>query len=148
MSNFNVENDMEYLKDMDEDQKVIFLKALTRLAKIDGHLDENEREFIRNIALVYGVPGTRFDEIIKVSSDDEIVENVKALKDRKVALQLIKEMCLLANSDSDLSKNETILICRIGEAMGVELDRIQQISRWVIDRIIWLEEGKILFEKF
>jgi hypothetical protein len=32
--------------------------------------------------------------------------------------------------------------------MGVELEKIQQISQWVIDRIIWLEEGKIIFEKF
>ena len=29
-----------------------------------------------------------------------------------------------------------------------KLEKIQQISQWVIDRIIWLEEGKIIFEKF
>lgn len=57
-------------------------------------------------------------------------------------------MCLLANADSDLSDNETLLIGRVGQAMGVELEKIQQISQWVIDRIIWLEEGKIIFEKF
>lgn len=57
-------------------------------------------------------------------------------------------MCLLANTDSDLSDNETLLIGRVGQAMGVELEKIQQISQWVIDRIIWLEEGKIIFEKF
>ena len=57
-------------------------------------------------------------------------------------------MCLLANDDSDLSDNETLLIGRVGQAMGVELEKIQQISQWVIDRIIWLEEGKIIFEKF
>lgn len=148
MSNFNMENDMEYLEGMDEEQKVVFLKALTRLAKVDGHLDENEKEFIRGIAAFYGVSGTRFGDVIGVKNDDEIVEAVKTLKDRKLALQLVKEMCLLANSDSDLSKNETVLIGRIGEAMGVELEKIQQISQWVIDRIVWLEEGKIIFEKF
>ena len=59
----------------------------------------------------------------------------------------MKEMCMLANADKDLSETETMLIGRIGQAMGVELDKIQQISQWVIDRIIWLEEGKIIFEK-
>ena len=26
-------------------------------------------------------------------------------------------------------------------------EKIEQISQWVIDRIIWLEEGKIIFEQ-
>lgn len=32
-------------------------------------------------------------------------------------------MCLLANADSDLSDNETLLIGRVGQAMGVELEK-------------------------
>ena len=141
MSNFNVENDMQYLAEMSDDEKIIFLKVLTRLARADGKLDDNERDFIREIAVVYNVPANRFEEIINVNSDDEIVAEVKKIKNRKLALELIKEMCLLANADSDLSDNETLLI-------GRELEKIQQISQWVIDRIIWLEEGKIIFEKF
>lgn len=148
MSNFNVENDMQYLAEMSDDEKIIFLKVLTRLARADEKLDDNERDFIREIAVVYNVPANRFEEIINVNSDDEIVAEVKKIKNRKLALELIKEMCLLANADSDLSDNETLLIGRVGQAMGVELEKIQQISQWVIDRIIWLEEGKIIFEKF
>lgn len=50
MSNFNVENDMQYLAEMSDDEKIIFLKVLTRLARADGKLDDNERDFIREIA--------------------------------------------------------------------------------------------------
>ena len=32
-------------------------------------------------------------------------------------------------------------------AMGIDLDKIEQISNWVIDRLIWLEEAKIIFEE-
>lgn len=147
MSSLNMENDMQYLADMTEDEKVVFLKALTRLAKIDGHLDESEKEFIKEIAVVFKVPASRHDDIMKVKDDNEVVDAVKLIQDRKKALELVKEMCLLANSDSDLSDNETLLIGRVGQAMGVELEKIQQISQWVIDRIIWIEEGKIIFEK-
>lgn len=147
MSYFNMENDMQYLTDMSEDEKVVFLKTLTRLAKADGHLDEDEKDFIREVAVVFGVPESRHSEIMQVKKDEEIVEAVKLIKNRKTALELIKEMCLLANTDSDLSDNEVLFIGRVGQAMGVELEKIQQISQWVIDRIIWLEEGKIIFEK-
>ena len=60
---------------------------------------------------------------------------------------MIKEACLLANSDGDLSEKEIVFIGKIGQTMGVELEKIEQISQWVVDRIIWLEEGKIIFEQ-
>lgn len=147
MSYFNMENDMQYLADMSEDEKVVFLKTLARLAKADGDLDEGEKEFIKEVAVVFGVPAARHQEIMSIKDDEELVKEVKKITDRKKALELIKEMCLLANSDSDLSDSETLLIGRVGQAMGIELEKIQQISQWVIDRIIWLEEGKIIFEK-
>ncbi|MBS4772692.1 MAG: TerB family tellurite resistance protein [Proteobacteria bacterium] len=147
MSNFNMENDMGYLASMTEDERVVFLKTLARLAMSDGEFDDEEKLFIREMALALGVPENRYDEIRAKASDDEIVDAVKLIKDRKKAMMLIKEMCLLANSDGDLSDKEVLLIGRVGESMGLELEKIEQISQWVIDRIVWLEEGKIIFEK-
>ena len=47
----------------------------------------------------------------------------------------------------ELSDEETALIGKVGMAMGIDLDKIEQISNWVIDRLIWLEEAKIIFEE-
>ena len=65
----------------------------------------------------------------------------------EAALELIKEMCVLAHADDELSDEETALIGKVGMAMGIDLDKIEQISNWVIDRLIWLEEAKIIFEE-
>ena len=148
MSNFNAENNMSYLDGMDEDTRVIFLKVLTRLARSDDKMDNNEKGFIKSLAAIYKVSSEHFADIVRLKTDDEIIENVKQITKRADKLQLIKEMCLLANSDSDLTDAEVILIGSVAEAMDVELEKVQQISQWVIDRIIWLEEGKIIFEKF
>ncbi len=147
MSNFNMENDMSYLADTNEDERVAFLKVLVRLAKVDGNVDSGEKEFIKNLGMIFQVPANRYDEIKNVGDDEDVINAVKVIRNRRTALELIKEMCLLANSDSDLSDKETLLIGKVGQAMGVELEKIEQISQWVIDRIIWLEEGKIIFEK-
>ena len=147
MSNFNMENDMGYLATMTEDERVVFLKALARLAMSDGEFDDEEKLLIREMALALGVPENRYDEIKAKATDDEIVEAVKLINDRNKAMALIKEMCLLANSDGDLSDKEVLLIGRVGQSMGLEIEKIEQISQWVVDRIIWLEEGKIIFEK-
>lgn len=147
MADFNMELDMEYLTKLNEEQRIAFMKALARLANADGKLDDDEKEFIREAAKIYGVPEGRLEEILKQGSDDEVVEAVKIIDNRRAALELVKEMCVLAHADDELSDNEILLIGRIGQAMGIEPKKIEQISQWVIDRLIWVEEGKIIFEK-
>lgn len=142
-----MEQDMEVLSKLTEDQKVAFMKAFSRLAGADGHHDEDELAFIRSMARVYGISDKRVDEILKIDSDEEVVNAVKVIDNRRAALELIKEMCVLAHADDELSDQETLLIGRVGQAMGVELEKIEQISNWIIDRIIWLEQAKIIFEE-
>lgn len=142
-----MEQDMEVLSKLTEDQKVAFMKAFSRLAGADGHLDEDELAFIRSMARVYGISDKRVDEILKIDSDEEVVNAVKVIDNRRAALELIKEMCVLAHADDELSDEETALIGKVGMAMGIDLDKIEQISNWVIDRLIWLEEAKIIFEE-
>ena len=147
MSGLNMENDMSYLSEMSEDDRVTFLMVLARLAKADGSVDEGEKAFIVELGKAFGIPQSRVEEIRLVASDDDIVEEAKKIKNRRVAMELVKEMCMLANSDGDLSDRETLLIGRVGKAMGLELEKIEQIGQWVIDRIVWIEEGKIIFER-
>lgn len=142
-----LEQDMKIISQLNEEQKLAFLTAFAKLAGTDGHVDAEEKEFIRDAALTYGIPGSRIDEIWASKSEEELLEKVKLIDNRQAALMLIKEMCMLAHADDELSDSETLLIGKVGEAMGVSLEKIQQISNWVIDRIIWLERGKLIFEE-
>ena len=81
------------------------------------------------------------------ASDEEIITQASLITNRQAALQLIKEACFLANSDGDLSDREILLIGKIGQAMNVELEKVEEISNWVVEKIIWIEKGKIIFEQ-
>ncbi len=142
-----MEYDMDMLAKLSEEQKIAFMKALVRLAKADGVLDEDEKKFLLELAQIYGIGKERQEEIISVKSDEEIIEVAKTIKDRRAALELVKEMCILAHADDELSEDETLLIGKIGQAMGVELEKISQISQWVIDKMILQAEKKIIFEE-
>ena len=82
---------MEYVAEMSEEQRIAFMKALARLANADGRLDEEEKEFIREMALIYGIPKERVEEILNIGSDEEIIESVKVINNRRIALELIKK---------------------------------------------------------
>ena len=147
MSSFNMEDQMSYITQMNEEEKIIFLKILVALARADGNFDDNEKAFIKDLAVIFGIHKGKAPAILEETSDDKLVKEAAQIKNRQAALQLVKEACLLANSDGDLSEREVVLIGKIGQAMGVELEKIEQISQWVIDRIVWLEEGKLIFEQ-
>ena len=147
MSDFVMERDMNYAKDLSVEDKKVFLQTLMQLAKTDGSVDGGEKKFIVELARLFGVSSQDAEEIKRKRDDDEVVEAAKVITNRHVAMELVKEMCMLANSDGDLTDREMLLIGRVGLAMGLELEKIEQISRWVVDRIVWIEEGKIIFEK-
>lgn len=138
---------LQEMLEQNEDTKIAYLKAFTRLACADGVFDESEKLFIRNLAKSYEIPENKIDEILAASDDDAIMEEVKKIKNRRIALELIKELCILAHADDELTDDETLFIGRVGQAMGIELDKIEQISNWVIDKIILAEEAKIIFEE-
>lgn len=134
-----------YLDKATAKEKNVFFRVLIHLSASDGHTDETEVNFVKKAAQVHGVKN--IDDLFVVNSEDEILEEVKIIKNRHLALELIKEMCMLSHVDNLLSDEETLFIGKVGIALGIEMEKIEQISNWVIDRIIWLEQAKYIFEE-
>lgn len=134
-----------YLDKATAKEKNVFFRVLIHLSASDGHTDETEVNFVKKAAQVHGVKN--IDDLFVVNSEDEILEEVKTIKNRHLALELIKEMCMLSHVDNLLSDEETLFIGKVGIALGIEMEKIEQISNWVIDRIIWLEQAKYIFEE-
>jgi len=127
-------------------QKEIFLKTLAYLTSIDGHVDDEEIAYIKDTAASLGVEQT--DSLFSPASEAEILASLKNFAPRPVCLELVKELCLLAHADRELSPAETLFIGHVGLTLGIDLDKIEQISNWVIDNIIIYEQAKIIFEEF
>lgn len=133
----------QFVLKLNLEQKIIFLKALAFLSNIDGVVAE-EIMYIKDAAEKFGIQQPA--QIFKPVPEAEILKEIKKLNNRRVCLELIKELFILGHSDSDLTDNETLFIGHAGQIMGIELEKIEQIGNWVIDKIIWLEQGKIIFE--
>lgn len=134
----------QFVLKLKEEHKIIFLKALAFLANIDGVIDPEEIKYIKDAAEKYGIaqPEKIFDPV----SETEILKEIKKLNNRRICLELLKELFILGHSDSCLSDDETLFIGNAGLTMGIEIEKIEQINNWIIDKFIWLEQGKIIFE--
>ena len=128
-----------YLDSATAAEKQVFFQVLICLAGVDGYTQESEIDFITQAAQRYDIQN--LEALCNFSGPDEVIQ------DRHLAMELVREMCMLSHADSVLSDEETLFIGRIGLALGLEIEKIEQISNWVIDRVIWLEQAKIIFEE-
>lgn len=134
-----------HLSKANETEKRAFFQVLICLANIDENFDANELSFIKEAAKTHGLDN--LEELYDYGSPEKVIERVKVIHDRHLAMELVREMCILSHVDNYLSDSETLFIGQVGLALGVELEKIEQISNWVIDRIIWLEQAKLIFEE-
>lgn len=129
---------------LSENEKIVFLKTLLRLSARDGHIDETEIKHIKKTAQRYKVEDVK--KIFENTTEDKLLFELKILKNRRAALELIKQMFCLAHADQDLSDEEILFIGRVAEVLGIEIKKVEQISSWVIDYYILKEQSRMIFE--
>lgn len=134
-----------YLATAALEEKKVFFQVLLHLASVDGVTDGSELDFIAEAAKTQGLQDIK--ELQNYGDEEALLQRVKIIGNRHLALELIKEMCTLSHVDNVLSDEETLFIGKVGIALGVEMEKIEQISNWIIDRIIWLERAKLIFEE-
>jgi len=139
--------DIFSIKPPTSQEKIIFLKILTKLAGLDNRVDECEKKFITDTAVMLGISTADINDISADISEDEIVSLAKKITNRHLAMLILREAFLIANADDDLSDKEIAFIGKVGEAMGITPEKTEQISQWVLDYLILQEQSKIVFEQ-
>lgn len=139
--------DEEYIKTLSSEEKIIFLKVFCSMVRADGVIDTEEINFLKAISMRYGIDNSAVVEIIKNTASIDCVAEARKITNRQHALQLIKELCVLANIDENLHDDELDIIIDVARAMGVEDDKIILINRWVLDSFILSRTGQIILEQ-
>ncbi len=137
---------IDYIEDLSYEEKIIFLKIFCVLIKMDNNIDNEEISFLKSIAQKYGIDSATTLSIIKNTSADYIIE-AKHIVKRTHALELIKELCFLANIDDNLNDAELDVIIKVADIMGVDNEKLILINRFVLDNIILNKTGRIILEK-
>lgn len=139
---------MEFFEHVDINQRIAFLAAIAYLARVDGDFDQDEKEFFVDLAKLYMLSKDAAKEAIRVRSEEQVLELVKQIEDPGLALVLIREMFYLGYEDGDLSDPEILFISKVGLTLNIPIEKMEQISNWVIRGIEWEEEGADIFSDY
>lgn len=136
----------EYIATLSPEEKRIFVESFCSMVCSDKKVAKEEIDFLKNIGKMYEIPEAEIVNIMKNLNKEQILEKVSQITERKKALQLVKELCYLANSDSGLDDEEIDFIIDIAERLNVENEKIKQINKWVLDKLVLLKTGDIILE--
>lgn len=135
-----------YIPTLDSNEKRIFVECFCCMVYSDKNVAKEEIEFLKGIGKMYDIQEAEIVTILKSMKRDEVLDKVTQISDRKKALQLVKELCYLANSDSGLDDTEIDFIIDVAEKLNVESEKIKQINKWVLDKILLQKTGEIILE--
>ena len=137
----------DYIQTLTQEERVTFVECFCCMVYTDKKVAKEEIEFLKTIGKMYGIEEKQIVSILQNLNKPAIMEKAGQITDRKKSLQLVKELCYLANSDTGLDDEEIDFIIDVAEKMKVEGDKIKQINKWVLDKIVLLKTGNIILEK-
>ena len=141
-----MDKEYDYIKGLTSEEKRIFVECFCCMVYSDKKVVKEEIDFLKNICKMYGIEEREIVNILQNLNKATIMDKAGSITDRKKALHLVKELCFLANSDTGLEDDEIDFIIDIAERMNVESDKIKQINKWVLDKIVLLKTGNIILE--
>ena len=139
--------DGKYIKELTQEEKLVFIKLFCKLINIDGKVEKEEIEFLKFIAARYGLDSNVVVDIIKSANTIDYVAEAKKIVNRQHGLELIKELCVLANVDDEIDDKELDIIIDVAAALNIEEEKILLINRWVLDSAIVAKTGQIIMER-
>lgn len=127
--------DQKFISTLSQAERFIFLKVITGLVASDRQVSKEELYYLQELALKYEVDSQTLATMIKTANKDALLRQARLINERPKALMLIKDLCLLANTDKDLADAEIDYILDIAEILDIEPMRVKEINQVVNDLI-------------
>ncbi len=137
----------DFIQYLTNEEKVTFVRALLFLVKIDGRVDERERDCMHEIVDIYGIQ--KDIKLISAPMSEEIIlsEIKDNINDRQKSLFLLRELLMMANIDDELEDKEIGLIRKVAAALEVEEEKVSAINDLILEKKLWLQKSLVVMEE-
>ena len=124
-------------------EKFSFLQLAHYLARVDNKYGKREEEIILEYCVEMGIENLdSFD--FENFSLEKILKDFKSESSKKI---VILELMILIHIDHTFNLNEKILIQRISESFGINIDDVNDYSQWGKSVAMLYEVAKIFINE-
>ncbi|MBQ2884150.1 MAG: TerB family tellurite resistance protein [Alphaproteobacteria bacterium] len=139
--------DKNFINTLDETERFIFLKVICGMVACDKQVAKEELVYLKELALKFETKGSNLINMIKSADKKSLIKQARMIEDRSKALMLIKDLCMVANNDLNLSDDEIDYILDIADAMGIDAQRVKEINAVVNEYLEVSQKACILLEQ-
>lgn len=123
-------------------EKFAFLQLAHYLARIDNDFGKSEEEIILEYCAEMGIENLDSFDVKNFSLEDTL-KNFKSEKSKKI---VILELMILIHIDRSFNINEQILIDKISQNFGLELENLDDYSQWGKSVAMLYEVAKVFID--
>ncbi len=139
--------DQAFIKSLSDGERFIFLKIICGVVASDRVVSREELMYLKELSLKYNVSGESLSAMIKSADRCALIKQARMITDRVKALALVKDMCMAANLDTELTDDEIDYILDIAEALGIEAERVKEINEVVNEYLAVSQKARLLLEQ-
>lgn len=139
--------DKNFINTLDETERFIFLKVICGMVACDKQVAKEELLYLKELALKFETKGSNLINMIKSADKKSLIKQARMIEDRSKALMLVKDLCMVANNDLNLSDDEIDYILDIADAMGIDAQRVKEINAVVNEYLEVSQKACILLEQ-
>lgn len=118
------------------EEKVSYVEALIYISTLDEAISAEEKEYVMEIALRYGIPEEYIDSMWKnITETGDISKALQPIKERRLKLLLVNELIAICYADGRYSDKEQNGMKNICSILGVEEEKLREIEELMIENI-------------
>lgn len=130
-----------FTENLSDEEKIIFLEILAFVLNSGRALSSAQNNFLKTQAWELGIDEQQFKKISKIKRSETAANALLKIRDVRLRRYFIREIIMLAISDHELTDVEMCNIYKIGCAVGIKEDKINDFFLWAAQGVEWQLEG-------
>lgn len=139
--------DKNFISTLTAAERFIFVKVICGLVATDRQVTREEIIYLKELALKFEVESQSISTMIKTANKAALAKQAHMITSRPKALMLIKDLCMVANTDANLEDDEIDYILDMAEAMNIEPSIVKDINALVNEYLAISQKACILLEQ-
>lgn len=135
-----------FKQDLSTEEQEIFLRALLYILNTNQNFKPAKNEYLVHQAKEIGFPIKKLSALKPALKPETISNELLKIHNVRLRRYFVREMIMLAISDHELTDVEMCNIYKIGTAIGIKQDKINDFFLWAAQGIEWQVEGVRLVE--
>lgn len=135
-----------FKENLDSEAKAVYLEVLMYVLRADTRLTPERTRYLEKQALEISFPAAELKTLKKLKTPESVSNELLKIADIRLRRYFIREMVMLSISDHELTDEEMCNIYKIGCAVGVKEDKINDFFLWAAQGVEWQIEGVRMVE--